>query len=179
MNNILEFKKQELKLLESGNFVNNPEKYLKWFLLNADFFTDINLKLSQNVSDETYSRVKSCYHNCWKAITEPQYYFKLSYYEGFVWSKDCQIPLEHSWLVCSRSGKVVDPTLIISGETVDKQLKQDGYKFENEFKARQKRYGDEYFGVRIPTMFVKELVREREQTGSFLFDFYLSELGVK
>ncbi|NIS95434.1 MAG: hypothetical protein GTN97_05905 [Nitrosopumilaceae archaeon] len=169
MNNILEFKKQELKLLENSNFSNqNPMRFLKWFLKNAQSFTKVDLKKSEEVSVKTDSQIKMCYHNCWKALLD---YRKFRYFEGFVWSKELPLPLEHSWLVDTK-GRVIDPTLIINAQETARQMKKK-YGIEDHFK-RQFRIGDEYLGIEFPYKKLNKLVFQYKRTGSFLPELFLS-----
>ena len=173
-NHILEFKKMELKLLSKSNNMSNQYKYLKWFLDNSEFFNDVDIDSSHTVSRENDCQVKSCYYNCWKAISCGNLK-NLRYFEGYVWSKRVPLPLEHSWLVDSK-GKVVDPTLIITGELAYKQMKKEYPTFKKkDFVDDKKRYGDEYFGVEFPLTYLNKLVFKHRKTGGFLIELFLSK----
>ena len=173
-NNILGFKEMELKLLSKTNNMSNQYKYLKWFLDNAEHFTDINADLSHTVSRDNDCQVKSCYYNCWKAVSCANI-LNLRYYEGFVWSERVPIPLEHSWLV-TPEGQVVDPTLIITGEVAYKQMKKQYPNFtRKDFKTTERKTGDEYFGVDFPILYLNKLVMKNKRTGGFLLELFLSK----
>ena len=185
-NNILEFKMMEFELLKKhkkGNeYSQNQYKYLKWFIDNSKFFNEVDVNLSHTVSRDNQCRVKSCYHNCWKAVSCGNLK-NLRYFEGFVYSKRVPIPLEHSWLV-SPEGLVVDPTLIISGDTAWEQLKEDYHMTEKDKRLTHdlKRYGDQYYGVEFDLQFLNKLVFKHKKTGGFLIELFLSkgqELYVK
>jgi len=143
-------------------------------LKNCEQFTTVDKQLTEKVIKIINARVKECYHNTWKAVTEPTLRSNLRYFEGFVWSKEVPIPLEHSWLV-KRDGKVVDPTLGISTEDTNKQLNKKwiakDYRLET---TRENRLENEYVGVHIPTEILNKFVIKAEQTGGFLFEFFLS-----
>lgn len=115
------------------------------------------------------ARVKECYHNTWLAVLRTN----LRYFEGFVWSKEVPIPLEHSWLI-KPDGKVVDPTLGISTEETNRQMKRKwiakDYKLQTQ---RENRLENEYVGVHIPTEILNKFVFKNKRTGGFLFDFFL------
>ena len=117
------------------------------------------------------ARVKECYHNTWLAVLGTN----LRYFEGFVWSKEVPIPLEHSWLV-KPDGKVVDPTLGISSEETNRQMKRKwiakDYSLET---TRENRLENEYVGVHIPTEILNKFVMKNKKTGGFLFEFFLSQ----
>lgn len=173
-NNILGFKEQELKLLSKSKNMSNQYKYLKWFLDNAEHFTDLNVDLSHTVSRDNDCQVKSCYHNCWKA-TSCANILNLRYFEGFVWSERVPLPLEHSWLV-TPEGQVVDPTLIITGELAYKQMKKQYPQFTRaDFKTNERRCGDEYFGIEFPLLYLNKLVMKNKRTGGFLLELFLSK----
>lgn len=186
-NHILEFKMMELKLLEKSikkknSYTQNSYKYNKWFVDNAKFFDKVDVDLSHTVSRDNQCRVKMCYHNCWKAVSCGNLK-NLRYFEGYVYSKRVPIPLEHSWLV-SPEGLVVDPTLIISGETAWKQLKEDYHMTEKDKRLTSSvsRNGDEYFGVEFDLNYLNKLVFKEKKTGGFLIELFLSkgqELYVK
>jgi len=113
-----------------------------------------------------HAKVKECYHNTWLAVLGTN----LRYFEGFVWSKEVPIPLEHSWLV-KPDGKVVDPTLGISTEETNRQMKKQ-YRIES---TRENRLENEYVGVYIPTQILNKFVMKNKRTGGFLFEFYQSQ----
>lgn len=174
MNNILEFKKMELKLLKKSNNMSNQYKYLKWLMDNSKTFTDVDIDSSHTVSREYDCVVKSCYHNCWKIVSCGNLK-NLRYFEGYVWSKRVPIPLEHCWLVDSK-GKVIDPTLIITGELAYKQMKKEYKNIERKhYVDEKKRYGDEYYGVEYPIDVLNKLVFKHKKTGGFLIELFLSK----
>lgn len=173
-NHILEFKKMELKLLSKTKGVSNQYKYLKWFTDNAEHFTDLDIDSSHTVSRDNDCQVKSCYHNCWKAVAWGNV-LKLRYFEGFVWSKRVPIPLEHSWLVTPQ-GQVVDPTLIITGEVAYKQMKKEYPNWKrSDLKKTERRCGDEYYGIEFPTKYLNKLVIKNKRTGGYLLELFLSK----
>ncbi len=173
-NHILEFKKMELKLLSKTKSMSNQYKYLKWFTDNAEHFTDVDIDTSHTESREHDCQVKSCYHNCWKVIACGNLK-NLRYFEGYVWSKRVPIPLEHSWLVDSK-GKVIDPTLIITGELAYKQMKKEYRNIERKhYVDDKKRFGDEYYGVEFPIQYLNKLVFKHKKTGGFLIELFLSK----
>ena len=173
-NNILGFKKQELELLSKSKSMSNQSKYLKWFIDNAEHFTDLNVDLSHSVSTDNDCQVKSCYHNCWKAVSYANI-LNLRYFEGYVYSERVPIPLEHSWLV-TPEGQVVDPTLIITGEKAYKQMKKQYHNISrSDFKTTERKYGDEYFGVEFPLLYLNKLVMKIKRTGGFLIELFLSK----
>jgi len=163
----------ELKLLSKSKNMSNQYKYLKWFVDNAEHFTDLNVDLSNSVSRDNYCQVKSCYYNCWKAVSGGNI-LNLRYFEGFVWSKRVPIPLEHSWLVTPQ-GQVVDPTLIITGELAYKQMKKQYPNWTRDTKEAEKRCGDEYFGIDFPISYLNKLVIKNKATGGFLRELFLSK----
>ncbi len=177
-NNILEFKMMELKLLEKskekGNIMSNQYKYLKWFLDNSEHFTDVDIDSSHTVSRQHDCQVKSCYYNCWKVVSCGNLK-NLRYFEGYVWSKRVPIPLEHCWLVDSK-GKVIDPTLIISGDLAYKQMKKEYPQWtRKDFDTSKKRFGDEYYGIEFPIPYLNKLVFKHRKTGGFLIELFLSK----
>ena len=165
----------ELKLLNKSKHSGNQLKYLKWFLKNAEHFADVDIDTSHTVSREYECVVKSCYHNCWKIVSCGNLK-NLRYFEGYVWSKRVPIPLEHSWLVDSK-GKVIDPTLIITGELAYKQMKKEYKNIERKHFTDddKKRYGDEYYGVEFPIKDLNKLVFKHKKTGGFLIELFLSK----
>lgn len=166
--NLIEFKEQELKLLQKGN-AGNSVKYLEWFLKNSEQFNEINARLSAKVSVQVDAKIKECYHNTWKASWNRNY----KYYEGYLWSSRVPLPLEHSWLISN--GKIIDPTMIIPDYEVEKQLKK--YKVK-EFKHIDRNFLDdkhEYVGVHIPTKTLNKYVFEHKKTGGFILEYFLSQ----
>lgn len=138
----------------------------KWFLKNCEQFTTVDKQLTEKVILKINARVKECYHNTWLAVLGTN----LRYFEGFVWSKEVPIPLEHSWLV-KPDGKVVDPTLGISTEETNRQMKRK-YRLET---TKENRLENEYVGVHISTEILNKFVMKNKKTGGFLFDFFLSQ----
>lgn len=164
--NLIGFKEQELELLKKMDNP-NPCRFLKWFLKNSEQFKDVNKKLSEKVSLQVDAKIKECYHNTWKASWDRGY----KYYEGYVWSADVPLPLEHSWL--TSYNKIIDPTLIISNLEVKNQFKKK-YKGIKHVSERN-RLGDEYVGVHIPTHILNKFVLKNEKTGGFLLEYFLSQ----
>ena len=170
--NLIGFKKQELSFLKTFKTNKNQYKYLNWLLKNSEQFTEVNEPLSQKVSIQVHARIKECYYNTWKASWNRNY----KYYEGFVWSKNVPIPLEHSWLVYNN--KVIDPTMIIPIKEVNKQLKRKYKGLQSEENDRDRLGIDtEYVGLHIPTETLNKFVQRESKTGAFLEDlFYEQEL---
>ena len=164
---IRQFHQREMELYQKGNWKTQLD-YKVWFTEHSEEFTEVDLKLSEKISKQVQAEVKECYANTWKASWNRKY----KYFEGFVWSKDIPIPLEHSWLV-SKDNKVIDPTLIIDVKTAKKQLnrKYKGYNWT----PSERKLGDEYVGVHIPTDKLNKFVLESKQTGGFLIQFYIQE----
>ena len=174
VNNILSFKEQELKLLSKSKSMSNQYKYLKWFLDNSKHFTDVDIDTSHTVSREHDCQIKSCYYNCWKIVSCGNLN-NLRYFEGYVYSERVPIPLEHSWLVDSK-GKVIDPTLIITGQLAYKQMKKEYRNIKRkDFVDDKKRFGDEYFGIEFPIPYLNKLVMKHKATGGFLIELFLSK----
>ena len=173
-NHILEFKQMELNFLKKSNKMSNQYKYLKWFIDNSESFTDVDIDSSHTVSREHDCKVKSCYYNCWKVVSCGNLK-NLRYFEGYVWSKRVPLPLEHSWLVDSK-GKVIDPTLIITGELAYKQMKKEYRNIDRRhYVDDKKRFGDEYYGIEFPIKDLNKLVLKNEKTGGFLIELFLSK----
>ena len=173
-NHILEFKQMELNFLKKSNSMSNQYKYLKWFIDNSESFTDVDIDSSHTVSREHDCKVKSCYYNCWKVVSCGNLK-NLRYFEGYVWSKRVPLPLEHSWLVDSK-GKVIDPTLIITGELAYKQMKKEYRNIDRRhYVDDKKRFGDEYYGIEFPIKDLNKLVLKNEKTGGFLIELFLSK----
>lgn len=174
--NIIGFKNQELGFLKTMTGNQNPYKYLSWFLKNSEQFNEVNKQLSQKISTEVHAKIKECYHNTWKASYNRNY----KYYEGFVWSKDVPIPLEHSWL--TYNNKVIDPTMIIPIKEVNKQLRSkykglQSKEENNRDRLSRDRLGidTEYVGVNIPTETLNKFVMKNKKTGGFLLEYFLSQ----
>ena len=161
-----------MELLEKSKAPNlkNTLVYHKWFLKNSEQFNEVDKYLTQKVIKIINAKIKECYHNTWKAVTDLTLRSNLRYFEGFVWSKEVPIPLEHSWLV-KPDGKVVDPTLGISTEDANKQMKRK-YRLET---TRENRLENEYLGVHIPTNILNKFVIKAKQTGGFLEDYFLQK----
>lgn len=124
-------------------------EYHKWFKKNSEIFTDVNKELSELYSAMHYCKIKQCYLNSW-LLAINQRTFK--YYEGYVVSANCPVPLEHSWIV--KAGQVIDPTLIIR------------------VKGMKERIGDEYYGMHIPTDYIRKKAIQTGKSGAYILDYY-------
>lgn len=124
-------------------------KYHNWFRENAVLFEQVDRKKSESISKKYNCQIKQCYRNTWVAVTSDR---SLQYYEGFVVSKSCPIPLEHSWIVSN--GIVIDPTLIISINNVSDRI------------------GNEYYGIHLPTDYVIKRAFKTKRSGAFILDYY-------
>jgi len=78
--------------------------------------------------------------------------------------KKLGIPLEHSWLV-NKDGLVIDPTLIISGNRFNKQMK----KYGGTFKDEHNRIGSEYFGIKFTNAQINKYAIQTKKSGSFIY----------
>jgi len=162
---ILEQINAEIKVMKNEN---SPAKHYKvWFKDQCEVFYKVDETKSKEVSDRTYAKIKQCFINCFRGL-EPG----MKYFEGYVWSVDIPIPLEHSWLV--KDGVVVDPTLIISGDKLKKQQRKyfkKGYKLPNG--NERYRLGDEYAGVEIPSKWLFKECLKTKKSGPHLFNYFL------
>jgi len=177
--NIMQIQKTEQKLLKK--YRGHEYEFRTWFIENSNHFHQVDVEKSMQLAKENNALVKQCYRNCWNIALGNRGY---EYYEGFVWSEDIPIPIEHTWLV--KDGKVIDPTLIIDNKTAEKQLRSDKeYRHlvtDKGFKIRESRIGDEYMGVNIPIDFVNSLLINRKKFDPNLIDYFLkmkTELLVK
>lgn len=140
---------QEIKLLETGIKFTNGNiilGYRKWLLNNFKYFTKVDVKESKRLSEN--AQVKRCYHNCFNEMTDSRF----KYFEGYTWTEEIPIPLEHCWLV--KDDQVIDPTLAINVKNITNRL------------------GDEYLGVEIPKDFVFKKAVKVKKSGPFIFDYY-------
>lgn len=95
---LLEIQKMELKLFKKGQ----PNyEYRKWFIKNAVLFRDSNEELSAKIAKIHHLKIQQCYFNSWMGLT---YHPRTKYYEGYVWSETCPIPIQHAWLVVNDKG---------------------------------------------------------------------------
>ncbi len=124
------------------------KKYKIWFQKDCKVFHEVDNIKSKDVAKRNNAKLKQCYYNSFRGFSEPG----MKYYEGYVWSASCPIPLEHSWLV--KDGKVIDPTLILDT------------KYSND------RLGDEYVGIEIPRDFLLSRCVKTMKSGPFLFDYF-------
>jgi len=166
-----------LQELEAYRKFKSSEKIIafkEWFYKESELFTDVDKKMSEEVSLRNDCKIKECYRNTWISTSS---FRTLKYYEGFVFSEDIPIPIEHSWLVTS-DGKIVDPTLIINGKRLAQQLKKYKQKPIEKcgLKERKSRLGDEYFGVQIPTDFVNKIAIKEMRTGAFVYEYFVQKI---
>lgn len=141
-------------------------KYKTWFFENSTTFTEVDERLSKEIADRNQCRVKQCYHNVWISLSSrPDF----RYFEGYEMSKGIPIPIEHSWIVTA-NGKVVDPTMILNGTTLQKQMKTD-YKIIAEVN-NESRLPLEYFGMELPKEFVLKMGIKTQRSGSYLLDYF-------
>jgi len=169
---ILQMEEMKLKLFEKNgkNKENGHYLYQKWFLDKAKLYTVVNEELSKKVSDNINAKIKECYHNCWNAVnTFPD----LEYCEGYSFSEDLPIAIEHSWLLNS-GGKVIDPTLVINGKKLQTQLKKYGADPPID---RERRIGSEYLGIKYTLKQLNRFALKTKKTGSFLYLLYKEENG--
>lgn len=155
--------------LQAYRKMNNSRQtaYKEWFYKNSESFKDVNKELSEKLSIENSCEIKQCYRNAWIATCGKR---NLRYFEGFVASKSIPIPIQHAWLI-DTDGKVVDPTLIINGDRMVKQLRKMGIK---DHTPRGNRLGDDYFGMEIPIDFVNKMTFKKKITGEWLLDYFKS-----
>lgn len=145
---LVEFTNMELQLLQNSK-TSSAYKYKKWFVANAELFTEVDLIKSEELAKHYQCKIKQCYLNVWRAVTSD---YKMEYYEGFVISDSCPIPIEHCWGVID--GIVIDPTLIIDVES-----------YKN-------RVGSEYYGIKLPKKFVLKQGLKTKKAGAFIFDYW-------
>ena len=163
---IMEQINAELQVMKNDTSL--AKQYKFWFREEAEIFRQVDKELSEKVSVRTYAEIKQCFINCFRGL-DPD----MKYFEGYVWSVDIPIPLEHSWLV--KDDQVIDPTLIIGGKRLEKQRKKyerKGYKLP---KDNTYRLGDEYAGVEIPMAWLfKECVKTKK-SGPHLFNYFMEK----
>ncbi len=159
---LLEMEEMKLKLFSKNGNKDRHYQFQKWFLSKADLYTTVDKELSQKVSESVNAKIKECYYNCWKAVNDREF-TNLDYCEGFVISDDLGIPLEHCWLTDPR-GVVIDPTLIISGLQLEKQLKKYGRKSQ-----RSNRIGSEYLGINFKKQEVNSFAVQTKKAGTYLY----------
>ncbi len=129
-------------------------KYHKWFKENAVLFEQVDKLRSELISIKHHCQIKQCYRNAWVTATSDS---SLKYYEGFVISNNCPVRLEHSWVV--KNGIVIDPTLIIRVE------------------GMKERIGQEYYGIHIPTDYVRKKAFQTGKSGAYILDYYGERIG--
>lgn len=168
--NILSFQQAQLSMIKKGGTENQID-YHSWFIKNAEHFhlAQVDQRLSEATSIAVDAQIKECYHNSWKGLMEN---LTARYFEGYVWSKNIPIPIEHSWLV-TMEGRVIDPTLIINGEQLENQLEK--FNLKKHFGNIKNRLGDEYMGVYFPTNVINKFVMKKKATGGFLIDYWLKQ----
>jgi len=165
---ILEQINMELELMKNQN--NIAKKYKEFIKKEGQVFNKVNIELSEKVSKINETEIKQCYINCFRGLTEPG----TKYFEGYVWSIDIPIPLEHSFLV--KNGQVIDPTLIISG----KKLKKQQAKYIKKGIALpedndRNRLGDEYLGVEIPKEWLYKQCVKTGKSGPHLLEYFMEK----
>ncbi|MDX1371943.1 MAG: hypothetical protein R3321_05705 [Nitrososphaeraceae archaeon] len=149
LNSLQKFVQDELDVYGKSCKESSAYKYKKWFIDNAKTFTDVDEKISKEISDNNGCKIKQCYRNIWVSLSSNP---EMQYYEGFVISNSCPIPIEHCFGIID--GKVIDPTLIID---------LDSYK---------NRLGTQYYGVNIPNEWVIKQGFKTKMTGKFIFDYW-------
>jgi len=151
--------------IEAYRKFNQPKglMFKEWFYNNSKKFTKVNEELSRKISEDENCKIKECYRNAWISTVCNSH---LKYFEGYVASMS--IPIPHAWLV-DTDGMVVDPTLIINGERMVKQLKKYGV---TDRKCNRNRLGDEYFGMEIPIDFVNKMTFKKKITGEWIFEYF-------
>lgn len=175
---LLEVEEMKLKLYSKNGNTDRHYQFQKWFLSKADLYTTVDKELSQKVSDSVKAKIKECYYNCWKAVNDREFN-NLDYCEGFVISDDLGIPFEHCWLTDPR-GVVIDPTLIISGLELEKQLKKYGNARGKKGKIRKwlgaesierkrTRVGSEYLGINFKKLEVNKFATKTKKAGTYLY----------
>ena len=168
---IIQVEEMKLKLFEKNGEDDRHFQFQKWFLENSKLYSVVNEKLSKKVSENVNAEIKNCYYNCWKALNLSH---SFDYCEGYAISNDLPIPIEHSWLLDS-SGRVVDPTLIISGLKLQKQLK----KYHQDSRPdRPSRLGSEYYGIKYKRQQVNEFALKTKKAGCFLYHLFIQEARV-
>ena len=158
--NLLEYKKHELE--QMSNYKNDISyKYLKWFLNKAEYITDTNLTMSRKLGLKAV--VKDCYGNSFRNRKG------LRYYEGYIWSKLCPIPLEHAYLV-DNENKIVDPTLGIPEHIKVKQFKK---LYNYKYKKTDSLKNNQYIGIHVPDNILMPLVLKRKTYENNLIELFL------
>lgn len=160
-NQILEIERMKLKLYKRNGTKDRNYKFQKWFLSNAKMFTKVDTIQSNELSIKTHSQIKNCFYNSWRVANSDS---SLDYYEGFVIDEEVGIPIEHSWLV-NKDGLVIDPTLIISGDRFNKQMK----KYGGIVKDGLNRIGSEYFGIKFTNKQINKYALQTKKAGSFIY----------
>jgi len=133
-------------------------KFKNWFVENQTTFSFINKEKSKEMSTRTRSKIKQCYHNCFRGLWRCD----LKYFEGYVWSKAIPIPLDHCWLV-NEKGEVIDPTLIIS-------TKQKG--------GEDRTKDCVYTGVEMQKDWLYKKCFNSMKTGPYLLDYYSEKMQI-
>jgi hypothetical protein len=126
-------------------------KYHKWFWNKAKTFKEVDKEISKQLMTQYKAQVKACYRNCSLIVAMRD---DVDYYQGYVISQRLPIPLEHAFLV--KNNNVIDPTLAID-------VKDD-----------KDRYGDEYYGVRIPKEYIMKWMFDKKTMDS-MYAFHLYE----
>ena len=127
----------------------NMKTYMTWVLKKGKSFSSpgkLTAKGKQDIKESRYStRARECYYNAQMlAINDSRY----KYYEGWYLWEDIPIPLEHGFNV--RAGKVIDTTQ----HSQNKQRKRS------------------YFGVHIPTSFIRKNMQETGMAEAILHTYF-------
>jgi len=165
-----EFCNFELESYRKLNVNSKSLMFKEWFNNNSKLFTKVNKEKSLELSLKNNCKVRQCYKNTWLVSIVKR---KMKYFEGLVVSENLPIPIDHSWLV-DTDGQVIDPTLIITGQRLEKQLRKE-YNITKE-NFDKNRLGDEYYGVEIPLDFVNKMCFKHKISGEWLTKFFVQEL---
>ncbi len=168
MNPMLQEQQMKLKWYEKDK--NSVDyKFQKWLIDNSKTYTKVDEVQSLKVSKQINAQVKGCYMNCFRAVGIRG----LSYCEGAVGGNDFLFPVEHAWLIDSNDN-VIDPTLIISGNKLDKQMKKM-YDVGDNYNAKRNRLGGQYHGVKFTNIQVSKIALKRKIHTTYLFDLFQEE----
>ncbi len=147
--------RQEFLFFKKNKGLKEHLKFKKWILDNGESFTKIDKVLSMKLSKMNDCKIKECYRNALMSDLTGKYRF----FEGWIWSKQIPIMIEHAWLV--DGNKVIDPTMIISPDGRDRVKDM------------------EWFGVELPRKFVQDKTFKSKVTDSWLASWFLEKQEVK
>jgi hypothetical protein len=125
--------------------------YFKWVQEHGSYY-ERDVDLTNELLNKVYytPRLKECYANSLHIMNEQN---EIGYCEGWMISSNIPIPIEHAWNI--KDGKVLDFTSTLWGRDDEERL---------------------YFGVQIPSNFVREECIKTGVTGPYLQSFAYEQL---